>query len=42
MTKVLEITPESNPEIWAILQPPAVPPQKEKITAKDSQFPLEK
>lgn len=22
MTKVFEITPESNPEIWAQLQPP--------------------
>jgi hypothetical protein len=22
MTKVFEITPESNPEIWAMLQPP--------------------
>ncbi len=42
MTKVFQITLESNPEIWAILQPPAVLPKKEKTTDKDSQFPLEK
>jgi len=27
MTKTFEITPESNPEIWAILQPPDPEPE---------------
>jgi hypothetical protein len=40
MTKVFEITPESNPKIWAMLQPPAKDePEPECINCDNLGFP---
>jgi len=40
MTKVFEITPESNPEIWALLQPPVTDePETECINCDQLGFP---
>ena len=40
MTKVFEITPESNPKIWAMLQPPVnEEPEPECINCDNLGFP---
>ena len=40
MTKVFEITPESNPEIWAMLQPPVTDePERPCINCDNLGFP---
>lgn len=40
MTKVFEITPESNPEIWAMLQPPVTDePERPCINCDHLGFP---
>lgn len=39
MTKTFEITPENNPEIWAMLQPPSLPESDPECVAYEFPFP---
>ncbi|MEG4218691.1 hypothetical protein QUA27_25395 [Microcoleus sp. Pol14C6] len=39
MTKTFEITPENNPEIWALLQPPSLPESDPECVAYEFNFP---